>query len=136
MARVKKVLYNNILFDSALEVFCYKSLIKEKIDFEYTPKTFILSSGFKCSVDSYEPDKRIGKGVYPKSKTLQSVKYTPDFVGKNFIIETKGRKNEAFPMRWKLFKKYITENNLNYTLFMPTNQTQVTDCINIIKTLR
>ena len=38
-------------------------------------------------------------------KKYLPIKYTPDFIGDNFIIETKGRANESFPMRWKLFKK-------------------------------
>ena len=35
-------------------------------------------------------------------KKILNIKYTPDFIGKDFIIETKGRANESFPLRWKL----------------------------------
>lgn len=70
--------------------------------------------------------------MYLKSNKLQSIKYTPDFVGKNWIIETKGRANESFPFRWKLFKKYLTDNKLNYDLYIPHNHKQVDECINII----
>ena len=38
-------------------------------------------------------------------KKYLTIKYTPDFIGKDFIIETKGRANESFPLRWKLFKR-------------------------------
>ena len=41
---------------------------------------------------------------------------------KNFKIETKGRPNESFPMRWKLFKRLVTQQFPNYTLFKPQNQ--------------
>ena len=44
-------------------------------------------------------------------KIILPIKYTPDFIGKGFIIETKGRANESFPMRWKMFKKYINKHD-------------------------
>ena len=31
------------------------------------------------------------------NKKILTIKYTPDFIGKGFIIETKGRANESFP---------------------------------------
>lgn len=125
--------YDGIKFDSQLEVYCYKALQAAGLWFEYTQKTFTISEAFKCIGESYEPDKRKGDGMYPKSKSLQSVKYTPDFIGTGFIIETKGRQNEAFPMRWKLFKRYLFENNLNYDLYMPKNHKQIDECIKMIK---
>ena len=52
-------------------------------------------------------DNANGKGEYTKiedAKNILPIKYTPDFIGDDFIIETKGRANESFPMRWKMFK--------------------------------
>ena len=40
-------------------------------------------------------------------KKILPIKYTPDFVSDSFIIECKGRANESFPLRWKMFKKYL-----------------------------
>ena len=40
-------------------------------------------------------------------KKILNIKYTPDFVSDSFIIECKGRANESFPLRWKMFKKYV-----------------------------
>ena len=40
-------------------------------------------------------------------KKYLPIKYTPDFIGEDFIIETKGRANESFPIRWKLFKRLL-----------------------------
>ena len=66
-------------------------------------------------------------------KKILNIKYTPDFVGKHFIIETKGRANESFPMRWKLFKKYIAENKLEpFTLYKPQNQKECDETIQLI----
>lgn len=105
---------------------------KAGLQFEYTPETYVISEPFTCLGDSYEPDKRKGDGMYTKSKKLQSIKYTPDFVGDSWIIETKGIQNELFPLRWKLFKKYLTDNNLKFDLYLPKNHKQVDECIRII----
>ena len=64
------------------------------------------------------------------------MKYTPDFIGNNFIIETKGRANESFPIRWKLFKKYVTKNLPHITLYKPQNQKQCDETIRLILSLR
>ena len=91
-----------------------------------------MFEGFKSDNDCYEPDKRKGSEIYPKSKTLQKISYKPDFVGKDFIIETKGIASDVFNLRFKLFKKYLNDNNLKYDLFIPHNQKQVDMCIKII----
>jgi len=126
---------DGIKFDSQLEVYCYNALNNAGLSFEYAQKTFTIVDGFKCIGDSYEADKRKGKGLYLKSKSLQSIKYTPDFIIKgkfNYIIETKGIANETFGMRWKLFKKYLFDNNLYYDLFVPHNHAQINECIETI----
>ena len=78
--------------------------------------------GFDLTKTCYERCAN-GKGDYKDrgNKKILPIKYTPDFIGKGFIIETKGRANEAFPMRWKLFKHYA-EHNLNSILYKPQNQ--------------
>lgn len=35
-------------------------------------------------------------------------------------------------MRFKLFKKFLTDNNIKYDLYLPKNQKQVDYCINLI----
>lgn len=131
--RSKKSIYDGINFDSQLEVYCYKALKLAGLKFEYTQKEFVISPAFKYTGESYEPDKRKGDGMYLKSNSLQSIKYTPDFVGDTWIIETKGLMNETFPMRWKLFKQHLVEKGLKYDLYMPKNHKQVDECITIIK---
>ena len=76
-----------------------------------------------------------GKGEYKNrgNKKILPVKYTPDFVGKNFIIECKGRANESFPMRWKMFKKYVKENLPHVTLYKPQNQKDCDETIKLIQ---
>jgi hypothetical protein len=124
--------YDGIKFDSNLEIYCYKKLKENNITFEYVPETYILIPAFKTLGDSWEADKRVGKLLTLKSKSIQSIKYTPDFVGENWIIETKGAQTDVFNMRYKLFKKYLTDNKLDYILFMPKNHIQVDQAIEII----
>ena len=125
--------YNGITFDSRLELYCYKKLEEAKIDFRYVPITFEIVPSFTFNEDSYEEDKRVGKELVAKPKKIRNINYTPDFVGEDWIIETKGIKNESFPMRWKLFKKHLVDKGLKYKLFMPRNQSQVDQCIEMIK---
>ena len=66
-------------------------------------------------------------------KRILPIKYTPDFIGDNFIIECKGRPNESFPLRWKLFKKLVSQQFPNYTLFKPQNQKECDIVIRLIK---
>ncbi len=130
-----KSTYDGESFDSQLEVYCYKKLKETNLSFEFNKKTFTIIEAFKCTGESYEADKRKGTGLYPKSKSLQSLKYTPDFIvsGKfNAIIETKGMANELWPLRLKLFKKYLTDNNLEYDIYIPHNHLQVNECIEMI----
>ena len=76
-----------------------------------------------------------GKGEYKNrgNKKILPVKYTPDFVGKGFIIECKGRANESFPMRWKMFKKYVKDNLPSVTLYKPQNQKDCDETIKLIQ---
>ena len=84
-------------------------------------------------VESYERQSN-GKGemVNRGNKKILPIKYTPDFVGSNFIIECKGRANESFPMRWKLFKKYVNWKMKHVTLYKPQNQKECDEVIKLI----
>ena len=65
-------------------------------------------------------------------KKIQNIKYTPDFVSDSFIIECKGRANESFPIRWKMFKKYVKEHLKRVTLYKPQNQKECDQVIELI----
>mgnify|MGYP003987286535 FL=1 len=66
-------------------------------------------------------------------KKILPIKYTPDFIGEGFIIETKGRANESFPLRWKMFKRWIQENEPGTLLIKPQNQKDCDETIKILK---
>ena len=129
----KKVTCDGITFASGLEKYMYEALRDAKIKAQYEGKTFIVSEGFEFSNISIERCGN-GKGEFKNrgEKKILPIKYTPDFIGKGFIIETKGRANEVFPMRWKLFKHYA-EHNLNSVLYKPQNQKECDETIKLIQ---
>ena len=130
----KKSTYNGLEFKSNLELHCYKKLQKAKIFVEYEKTTFTIFSAMVYPQACYEGT---SKKLYNKGSKIRPITYTPDFVdpkGK-FIIETKGYANESFPLRWKLFKKHLKDNNHHYVLFMPRNKKQVDEVVELIKQL-
>jgi len=131
--RAKKVSFNGIDFASGLEKYMYMALKKAKIRSKYEGETFVLLNGFHFENEVYERQSN-GKGDYVNrgSKRILPIKYTPDFIGDDFIIETKGRANESFPMRWKLFKKLVSEQFPNITLYKPQNQTECDRTVQLI----
>ena len=133
--RAKKVSYDGINFASGLEKYMYIALRKAKIKAKYEGETFVLLNGFHFENEVYERQAN-GKGDYKNrgNKKILNIKYTPDFIGKGFIIETKGRANESFPMRWKLFKKLIANDRLGpFTLYKPQNQKECDMTVELIK---
>mgnify|MGYP003130781317 FL=1 len=130
----KKITYDGITFASGLERYMYTALKKAKIKALYEGETFELLESFNFPFESYE---RCGnsKGDYKNrgNKKIFNIKYTPDFVGKGFIIETKGRANESFPLRWKMFKKLVAENKIEpFTLYKPQNQKECDKTVELI----
>ena len=129
----KKITYDGIKFASGLERYMYMALKKAKIKAKYEGQTFELVSAFDFELESIERQSN-GKGEYKNrgSKKILNIKYTPDFIGNDFIIETKGRANESFPLRWKLFKKLLTEQKSKVTLYKPQNQKECDETISLI----
>ena len=133
----KKISYDRINFASGLERYTYMALKKAKLFEGYENEVFQLIEGFDFKNQSYEKQAN-GKGDYTNrgQKKILGIKYTPDFVGKDYIMECKGRANESFPLRWKLFKLWLTKNNIGKTLYKPQNQKEVDITIQLIKNKR
>lgn len=131
--RAKKVSFDGIDFASGLEKNMYIALKKAGIKVRYEGETFVLINGFHFENEVYERQAN-GKGEFTNrgSKRILPVKYTPDFIGEDFIIETKGRANESFPMRWKLFKLLVKEQFPNYTLYKPQNIKECEETVRLI----
>ena len=130
----KKTTIDGIKFASGLEAYMYKALKAANIPAAYEGSTYTIFQGFNFQGVCYERCGN-GKGDYKNrgNKKIFNIKYTPDFVGKGFIIETKGRANESFPLRWKMFKKLLTENKIGpFTLYKPQNQKECDETIRLI----
>jgi len=100
--------FNGIKFKSKLEVYCYELLIQNRIQAEYEGTRFQILEPF-----TYNDEK------------IRGMIFTPDFVGDDFIIECKGFMNDAFPLRWKIFKFFLFKNKLRYELYLPRNKKEV-----------
>ena len=132
--QAKKISHDGINFASGLEKYMYIALKKSNIKALYEGETFELQEAFNFPFESYERCGN-GKGEYKNrgSKKILNIKYTPDFIGKNFIIETKGRANESFPLRWKMFKKLMANNRLEpFTLYKPQNHKECDETVRLI----
>ena len=129
----KKVTYDGIRFASGLEKYMYLALKEAKIVARYEGETYVLQDSFEFKNESYERQAN-GKGdlVNRGQKKILNIKYTPDFVSDSFIIECKGRPNESFPIRWKMFKKYVNDNLKHVILYKPQNQKECDKVIELI----
>lgn len=114
-----KTVVNGIEFKSKLEAFCYRKLLEAGITPHYESQRFTLIEPF----------------VFEGEK-VRAMTYTPDFVDEDFIIECKGFANDAFPLRWKLFKHYLFRNEIKIDLYLVRNQKQIMEMIEIIKNKR
>jgi hypothetical protein len=101
--------YDDIKFKSKLEVTIYKTLKEKGLNPLYECNKFILQEGFRPSKPHYV------KGVCPKTangyaKIIQ-ITYTPDFTveynDKLLFIEAKGKQNDSYPIKRKLFLNYL-----------------------------
>lgn len=83
----KKTTVDGVEFDSLLEGFCYRRMKEAGIKFVLKPKYEIIPK-FKYN-DAF----------------IRPMIWTPDFYipELNLIVETKGRANESFPLRLKIF---------------------------------
>jgi len=131
--RSKKVTVDGIEFKSGLEAYMYKALKTAKIKATYEGESYELIPSFDFKNECYERQSN-SKGEYRNrgSKAIRKITYTPDFVGNGFIIECKGRPNESFPIRWKLFKMYASKKLSKVTIYKPQNQKECDETVNLI----
>lgn len=124
-------------FKSALEKYCSDKLREEKIPFTYEQHEYTLVEGFRFP-HTYLKMTTKRKTLMDRSNSWQHpIRYTPDFVGKDerWIIETKGYlpSHHDFPMRWKLFLRFLVENNKDCSVYIARNRSQVDEAIENIK---
>lgn len=124
---------DGIKFRSMLEAHCYRQLRDAGIRSDYEKHKYVLLEGLHYSNSRYEDN---GKTGYRDKKThkVRDITYTPDFVDPNgkWIIECKGYANERFPLKWKMFMKLLMEQDDPPVLFVPRNQKQVLETVQMI----
>lgn len=136
---------DGVKFRSKLELYTYNKLKEANIkDFLYEEEKFVLMEGFTFENDSVEDfESKVG-GVKTKFfdnvvPNIRSITYLPDFTNINhktktgWIIECKGYSNDAFPLKWKMFKRWLTDRGYKVDLYKPNNQKNVLKCIELIK---
>ena len=129
----KKVTCDGITFASGLEKYMHLALKKAKIQAVYEGHTYEIFPAYQFDSSAYERCAN-GKGEYKDRghKKILNISYTPDFMGQGFIIECKGRANESFPLRWKMFKRYVVNHLPGVTLYKPQNQKECDATVKLI----
>lgn len=127
----KKVIYKDIELKSGLELYMYKALESFGLDVNYEKETFELIASFHSHNDCFEKQSN-GKGDFKNrgGSKVRGITYTPDFTDYDYIIECKGRPNDSFPIKWKIFKKHLLLSNDKRTIYKPQNQK---DCDEVVK---
>lgn len=115
-----KKVFNDLTFDSQLEVYFYKLCLKENITIEREPK-FVLQSKFEFM-----------------GEKLREIAMFPDFYLPEFdiLLECKGFANDLFPLKRKLLLFHLKIHYPNRKYFMVKNQKECDEFINYLKNER
>jgi len=112
----KETIYKGIKFPSRLELYMYRLLEQNNIEFTYQVP-IVLQPKFKYGTES-----------------IRDIKYIADFVLKDgTIIETKGFRKESFNIKWKMLKYLFHENPKK--LHLPRNQKNCNELMKCLKTI-
>ena len=137
----KKVEYDGIKFDSALEVFTYKQLKLLGVDFSYAGIVFeiIPALTLNKTIALWPNASGADKKTLKLRTSVQRKTYTPDFTfnynGRFISIECKGFFNDDGPTKRKLYLEYLEQSGDNCVYLEPHSQRQVLECIEFIKNL-
>ncbi len=112
------------------EKLCADLLSAQGILYEYEGQTLTLIDKFSIDSPVYQREAKEFKRYH---RMVSAIKYTPDFIGDGWVIETKGFESEVSRIKWKLFKRYLKEKGLNVTIFKPHTKNELLQCIEIIK---
>lgn len=134
MVNSKNLEFKGIMYKSSLERNMAVLLEAAGIKFKYETLKIDLVPGFLFPFKSYERQSN-GKGemVDRGGKKVLPLTYTPDFIGEDFIIETKGYANEAFPTKWKMFKNWLTQNGYSPENFVIYKPQKISECEEVVK---
>lgn len=141
----KKTVVDGINFKSKLEAICYRILIDNGFYPEYENKKFVLFKGFKLreNFHVYMPRNskrsRAHELMEEYSKNILPITYKPDFYlnvnGKNVFVEVKGKPNDSYPLKKKMYFCAMNEGTDEAYFFEPHNEAQINQLVSILKTL-
>lgn len=128
--------YNGIKFKSLLEVKCYRMLLEAGFRPEYEARRITIWKGFFPTVPFYNRNKKSRELIKSTSKILD-ITYTPDFVfnyhNMPVFIEVKGYENEVYPLKKKIFRKYLETYVPNGIYFEVRSIREINRAIEILK---
>ena len=123
-------------FKSGLEKYCSDRLRESGISFNYELHTYELMPSFRYPHRYLKMTAKSKSMIDRTNSVQQPIRYTQDFVAKDlsWVIETKGfiPSHHDFPMRWKLFLKYLIDNNMDCSVYIAKNRQQVDEAISDI----
>lgn len=130
--------YDGISFKSKLEKMAYQTLKEQGFPVMYEPKKFIIWKGFRPNVPFYNKDNNT-RMLKKDSKKVIDISYTPDLMFEYnnhlIIIEMKGFENNTYPLKKKIFRKWLEAYNPNSIYFEIFTKKQLLQAIDIIKAL-
>lgn len=130
--------YDGISFKSKLEKMAYQTLKEQGFPVLYEPKKFIIWEGFRPNVPFYNKDAST-RMLKMDSKKVIDISYTPDLMFEYnnhlIIIEMKGFENNTYPLKKKIFRKWLESNCPNSIYFEIFTKKQLLQAIDIIKNL-
>ena len=130
--------YDGISFKSKLEKMAYQTLKEQGFTVLYEPKKFIIWEGFRPNVPFYNKDASTRMLKMDRKKVID-ISYTPDLMFEYnnhlIIIEMKGFENNTYPLKKKIFRKWLESNYPNSIYFEIFTKKQLLQAINIIKNL-
>lgn len=130
--------YDGISFKSKLEKMAYQTLKEQGFPVLYEPKKFIIWEGFRPNVPFYNKDTSTRMLKMDRKKVID-ISYTPDLMFEYnnhlIIIEMKGFENNTYPLKKKIFRKWLESNYPNSIYFEIFTKKQLLQAIDIIKNL-
>ena len=128
--------YDGIHFKSLLEVSIYKNLVAAGFHPKYEQFKCTVVDGLRPTVPFYATDKQT-KDLKLHDKKIRSITYTPDFtfIYKDIfvVIEAKGQENDTYPLKKKLFRKWMEKWLPNGIFFEIRTIKQLKQAIKIIE---
>ena len=127
--------FNGIQFKSILEKNCYMELRRANLTVLYEPTKFVLFKGERVSKPYVHYKK--GLEIIELDKKLVDMTWSFDYEvvnlkGHRFVVEAKGKENDTFPLKLKMFRQAM--ENEEYTAILVVNSKK--DCLKAIEYIK